>query len=106
MPKTAAFDLRELRQVVAKVARLFRAPRRVVLRIEVQNNRTPGIVRQLVRLAVLIFQRKRRRFFPGSINAMVGLWALGSGLWGDESRDRRAVREKMEVRPDVSVKAL
>ena len=64
MPKTAAFDFRKPRQVVAKIAGLLRAPRRVVLRIEVQDNRPPGMVRQPVRLAVLIFQRKRRRLLP------------------------------------------
>ena len=52
-------DPREVRQRVAKVARLGRAPRRVVLRIEVEHQRPASVVRQAVRLAFLILQRKR-----------------------------------------------
>ena len=55
----------EARQVVAEGAGFLRAARRVVLRIEVQNDRLPGVVAEPVGLAVLIFQTERGRFLSG-----------------------------------------
>jgi hypothetical protein len=53
----------ELREVGLKGAGLLRAPRRVVLWIEVENDRPAFKIRQRVYLARLILQCESRRLF-------------------------------------------
>ena len=60
--KHSRFRLLELRQVIAKVARLFSAARRVVLRIEIENDGPSGVIREPVGLPVLIVQGECRGF--------------------------------------------
>ena len=54
----------ELRQQIAERARFLRAPRRVVLRVEIQNERPSRIVCEAVGRSVLILQRECGRLLP------------------------------------------
>src|SRR5262249_3323611 len=53
---------RELRQGRLERARLLRAAGRIVLRIEIENDRAAAVIRQRVRGPGLILQRERRLF--------------------------------------------
>jgi hypothetical protein len=55
----------EAREVVPEGARFGGAPGCVVLWIEVDDDGSPRVVRQLVRLAILIFQRERGCLLAG-----------------------------------------
>src|SRR5262245_4053540 len=57
--------LAERWQRLLERARLLRAPRGVVLGIEVEDDRLAGIVREAMCLSVLVFQRERGSLLAG-----------------------------------------
>src|SRR5262245_15193427 len=57
--------LLERRQLRLELARLLRAAWRVVLRVEVEDERPALVIRELVRAAVLVFEGEGGSFLAG-----------------------------------------